>query len=92
MALLNHTLLMRTKDFAMVLRVLNQDDRHHMLYIDGLKVHTNFLRPGENQTMKFFSQNEGAYNYYDRVSDSTKPIGQIKVLKVTAYEQARATP
>lgn len=82
----NPTLLMRTHDFAMILTVLNQDNRPHMLYIDGLNVHTNFLRPGENQTIKFFSPNEGTYNYYDRLSDSTKPIGQIKAVKVTAYE------
>jgi hypothetical protein len=37
----NPTLLMRTKDFPMVLTVINQDSIPHMLYIDGLAVHTN---------------------------------------------------
>lgn len=82
----NPTLLMRTRDFAMVLTVLNQDNRPHMLYIDGLNVHTGFLRPGENQTITFYSPTEGTYNYYDRLSGSAKPIGQIKAVKVTAYE------
>lgn len=69
-----------------VLTVINEDNRSHILYIDGVNVYINFLRLGENQTIKFFSSNEGTYNCYDRVSGSTKPIGQIKALKVTAYE------
>lgn len=82
----NPTLLMRTKDFAMVLTVLNQDNVPHMLYIDGLEVHTKVLKAGENQTITFYSPTEGTYNYYDRLSSSTTPIGQIKAVKVTAFE------
>jgi hypothetical protein len=77
---------MRTKDFAMVLTVLNQDSIPHMLYIDGLDVHTKILKAGENQTITFYSPTEGTYSYYDRLSSSTKPIGQIKAVKVTAFE------
>jgi hypothetical protein len=83
---INPTLLMRTKDFAMVLTVLNQDSIPHMLYIDGLDVHTKILKAGENQTITFYSPTEGTYSYYDRLSSSTKPIGQIKAVKVTAFE------
>lgn len=82
----NPTLLMRIKDFAMVLTVINQDNIPHMLYIDGLGVHTKILKPGENQTITFYSPTEGTYNYYDRLSSSSKPIGQIKAVKVTAYD------
>lgn len=83
---INPTLLMRTRDFAMVLTVLNQDNSPHMLYVDRLNVHTGFLWPGENQTITFYSPTEDTYNYYDRLSGSSKPIGQIKAVKVTAYE------
>ena len=82
----NPTLLMRTKDFAMVLTVINQDEIPHMLYIDGLAVHTKILKAGENQTITFYSPTEGTYNYYDRLSSSVEPIGQIKAVKVTAFE------
>lgn len=82
----NPTLLMRTKDFAMVLTVINQDSVPRMLYIDGLGVNTKILKPGENQTITFYSPTEGTYNYYDRLSSSNNPIGQIKAVKVTAFE------
>ena len=82
----NPTLLMRTRDFAMVLTVINQDKIPHMLYIDGLGVNTKILKARENQTITFYSPTEGTYNYYDRLSSSTKPIGQIKAVKVTAFE------
>jgi len=82
----NTTLLMRTKDFAMVLTVINQDSIPHMLYIDGLAVHTKILKAGENQTLTFYSPTEGTYNYYDRLSSSSELIGQIKAVKVTPIE------
>lgn len=83
---INPTLLMRTKDFAMVLTVINQDNVPHMLYIDGLGVNTKILKSGENQTITFYSPTEGTYNYFDRLSSSAKPIGQIKAVKVTQFE------
>ncbi|MGB5091120.1 MAG: hypothetical protein WBN72_09275 [Nitrososphaeraceae archaeon] len=83
---INPTLLMRIKGFAMVLTVINQDNIPHMLYIEGLGVHTKILRAGENQTITFYSPTEGTYNYYDRLSSSNKPIGQIKAVKVTSFE------
>jgi hypothetical protein len=82
----NPTLLMRTRDFVMVFTVINQDKIPHMLYIDGLSVNTKILKAGENQTITFYSPTEGTYNYYDRLSSSTKPIGQIKAVKVTAFQ------
>jgi hypothetical protein len=82
----NPTLLMRTKDFPMVLTVINQDSIPHMLYIDGLVVHTKILKTGENQTITFYSPTEGTYNYYDRLSTTSESIGQIKAVKVTSFD------
>lgn len=82
----NPTLLMRTKDFAMVLTIINQDKTPHMLYIDGLDINSKILEAGENQTITFYSSTEGMYNYYDRLSPSSEPIGQIKAVKVTPFE------
>jgi hypothetical protein len=83
---INPTLLMRTKDFAMVLTIINQDKTPHMLYIDGLDVNSKIIKPGENQTITFYSPSEGTYKYYDRLSSLTEPIGQIKAVKVTPFE------
>jgi hypothetical protein len=82
----NPTLLMRTKDFPMVLTVINQDSIPHMLYIDGLDINSKILKAGENQTITFYSPTEETYNYYDRLSPSIEPIGQIKAVKVTLFE------
>jgi hypothetical protein len=83
---INPTLLMRIKDFAMVLTVINQDSTPHMLYIDGLNINSKILKAGENQTIIFYSPAEGTYNYYDRLSSLNEPIGQIKAVKVVPFE------
>lgn len=81
----NPTLLMRTGDFAMELTVVNQDAQRHMLYIDGLQVHTQVLDPGQSEVLTFYSKGEATYNYYDYGRDQP-PLGQIKAVKVTMNE------
>lgn len=88
-AQVNPTLHMRTGDFAMVLTVINEDSEPHLLYIDGLNVHTKMLKPGESQTLTFYSKNEATYNYYVWETSNwgkTEPIGQIKAIRVSLYE------
>lgn len=82
----NPTLLMRIKDFPLILTVINMDKSPHMLYIDGLDVTSKFLRPGENDTMILYSPTENIYNYYDRLSSTSVPFGQIKAVRVTPSE------
>jgi hypothetical protein len=84
-AQVNPTLIMRTGDYAMELTIINEDDQTHMLYIDGVNVLTNVLRPGDSDVVTFYSRGEATYNYYDWGAGS-KPLGQIKAMKVTAYE------
>jgi hypothetical protein len=81
----NPTLLMRTGDFALELTVINEDDRVHMLYIDGVNAHTKVLRPGDSDMITLYSKGEATYNYYDWGSGNG-PLGQIKAVKVTTYE------
>lgn len=84
-AQVNPTLIMRTGDYALELTIINEDDRPHMLYIDGVNVSTKVLRPGESDVISFRSKGEATYNYYDWGAGS-EPLGQIRAMKVTAYE------
>jgi len=81
----NPTILMRTGDFAMELKVANEDSVPHALYIDGLNVLTRFLQPGKTEVLTFYSEGEATYNYYD-YGKSEEPLGQIRAVKVTMYE------
>ena len=76
----NPTLIMRTS-FAYVLTVINQGDKHHRLYIDGLNVQTDLLEPGQNETITIFPLEEGTYNYYDK-RERLKLLGEIKSVQV----------
>jgi hypothetical protein len=80
----NPTLITRTGDYVLELTVINEDDRVHVLYIDG-GAHTKVLQPGESDMITFNSRGEGTYNYYDWGSGAG-PLGQIKAVKVTMYE------
>ncbi|MGA7369073.1 MAG: hypothetical protein WBX01_08085 [Nitrososphaeraceae archaeon] len=69
----NPSLVSRTgSDMAYVLTVINQDDELHMLYIDGLNLHTKILRSGESDTITVYPKGEGLYNYYDRLAVDLK--------------------
>ena len=81
----NPTLIMRTS-FAYVLTVVNDDDTHHRLYIDGLEVQTDLLKPGENDTITVYPDEEGTYNYYDKRQE-LKLLGQIKAVTVVPGDE-----
>ena len=76
----NPTLIMRT-GFAYVLTVINEGDKHHRLYIDGLQVQTDLLEPGQNDTISIIPSEEGTYNYYDK-REKSKLLGQLKAVSV----------
>jgi hypothetical protein len=92
----NPTLVSRTgADTAYVLTVINQDNTLHMLYIDGLNLHTKILRPGESDTVTIYPKSEGVYDYYDRLAKdpekgtsitSINPLGQFRIVKVAGDE------
>jgi len=92
----NPTLVSRTgTDTVYVLTVINQDDKSHMLYIDGLNLHTKILRPGESDPITIYPKREGIYNYYDRLAiDPEKgttfttihPLGQFRMVKEAGDE------
>jgi hypothetical protein len=81
----NPTILMRTRDFAMELTVVNEDSERHALYIDGLSISTKFLNPGESDVLTIYSEGEATYDYYDYGAQD-EPLGQLRAVKVTMYE------
>jgi len=81
----NPTLIMRTS-FAYVLTVVNYGEQHHRLYIDGLEVQTDLLKPGEKDTITVYPTEEGSYNYYDKRQD-LKLLGQIKAVTVVPGDE-----
>lgn len=85
-AQVNPLMIMRTGDYSLELTVINEDDAPHMLYIDGVGVYTKVLRPGDTDIVSFQSPGEATYNYYDYMDDSRQPLGQIRAVKVTAFD------
>lgn len=81
----NPTLVIRT-NFAYILTVINEGNKHHRLYIDGLQVQTGLLAPGENQTLTILPKNEGVYNYYDK-RETLDKLGQLRVVTVVPSDE-----
>jgi len=81
----NPTLISRT-NFAYFLTVINNGDKHHRLYIEGLEVQTNLLSPGEEETLSIFPDKEGTYNYYDK-RERLKLLGQLKIVTVVPSDE-----
>ena len=82
---INPTLISRTS-FAYVLTVINNGDKHHRLYIEGLDVQTDLLLPGENDTLTVFPTKEGTYNYYDK-RQRLELLGQIQIKTVVPSDE-----
>ena len=81
----NPTLISRI-GFAYILTVINNGDKHHRLYIDGLNVQTDLLEPGKNQTITLLPGKEGIYNYYDK-RERLNLLGQIKIVSVVPSDE-----
>ena len=81
----NPTLVTRVS-FEYVLTVINQGDKHHRLYIEGLDIQTDLLAPGQSDTITIIPTEERTYNYYDK-KDRLELLGQIKAVYVSPDER-----
>lgn len=81
----NPTLISRT-GFAYLLTVVNDGEKNHRLYIDGLNVQTDLLDPGEQETLTIYPTEEGTYNYYDK-RERLKLLGQLKIVSVVPSDE-----
>lgn len=81
----NPTLLSRTS-FAYILTVINNGEKLHRLYIDGLEIQTDLLEPGQEETITIYPTEEGTYNYYDK-RERLQKLGQIKIVSVVPSDE-----
>ena len=81
----NPKLISRT-GFAYILTVVNDGEKHHRLYIEGLNVQTDLLEPGQQDTITIFPQEEGIYNYYDK-RERLELLGQIEIISVVPSDE-----
>lgn len=81
----NPTLITRTS-FAYILTVVNNGEKHHRLYIEGLEVQTDLLEPGKEETLTILADKEGTYNYYDK-RERLQLLGQLKIVTVVPSDE-----
>jgi hypothetical protein len=81
----NPYLITRTS-FAYVLTVINNDDKHHRLYIEGLDVQTELLDIGEEETITIYPDKEGVYKYFDK-RENLEHLGYVEVRTVVPSDE-----
>jgi hypothetical protein len=81
----NPHLLTRTS-FAYILTVINNGDKHHRLYIEGLEVQTDLLEPGQQEIITIHLTEEGIYKYYDK-RENLEHLGFLEVVTVVPSDE-----
>jgi hypothetical protein len=81
----NPHLITRT-NFAYLLTVINNGDKHHRLYIEGLNAQTDLLEPGQQETLTIYPDKEGVYRYFDK-RENLEHLGFLEVKTVVASDE-----
>lgn len=81
----NPHLISRT-GFAYILTVINNGDKHHRLYIEGLEIQTNLLEPGEQDIISIYPTEEGIYKYYDK-RERLEYLGILEIRTVVPSDE-----
>lgn len=81
----NPHLITRTS-FAYILTVINNGDRHHRLYIEGLDIQTDLLEVGEQETLTIYPDKEGIYKYFDK-RENMEHLGFLEVKTVVHSDE-----
>jgi hypothetical protein len=81
----NPYLITRT-NFAYILTVINNGDKHHRLYIEGLDIQTDLLEPGQQETLAIYPTGEGVYKYYDK-RQGLELLGHLEVRTVIPSDE-----
>ena len=81
----NPHLITRTS-FAYLLTVINNGDRHHRLYIEGLNAQTDLLEPGQQETLTIYPDKEGIYKYFDK-RENLEHLGFLEVKTVVHSDE-----
>jgi hypothetical protein len=81
----NPYLITRTS-FAYLLTVINNGDKNHRLYIEGLNVQTDLLEPGQQETLTIYPDKEGVYKYFDK-RENLEHLGFLEVITVVPSDE-----
>ncbi len=82
---LNPHLISRTS-FAYILTVINNGDKHHRLYIEGLEIQSNLLEPGQQDVITIYPTEEGLYKYYDK-REKLEHLGFLEIRTVVPSDE-----
>jgi hypothetical protein len=81
----NPHIITRTS-FAYVLTVINNGDKSHRLYIEGLEVQTDLLEPGQQEILTIYPDKEGVYKYFDK-RENLDHLGFLEVKTVVPSDE-----
>ena len=81
----NPHLITRT-NFAYILTVINNGDKHHRLYIEGLEIQTDLLEPGQQDIITIYPTKEGTYKYYDK-RERLEYLGNLEIITVVPSDE-----
>ena len=82
---LNPHLISRTS-FAYILTIVNNGDKHHRLYIEGLEIQSNLLEPGQQDIITIYPTEEGLYKYYDK-REKLEHLGFLEIRTVVPSDE-----
>jgi hypothetical protein len=82
---LNPHLISRTS-FAYILTIVNNGDKHHRLYIEGLEIQSNLLEPGQQDVITIYPTEEGLYKYYDK-REKLEHLGFLEIRTVVPSDE-----
>jgi hypothetical protein len=82
---LNPHLISRTS-FAYILTIVNNGDKHHRLYIEGLEIQSNLLEPGQQDVITIHPTEEGLYKYYDK-RERLEHLGFLEIRTVVPSDE-----
>ena len=81
----NPHLISRTS-FAYILTVINNGDKHHRLYIEGLEIQSDLLEPGQKDVITIYPTEEGLYQYFDK-RETLKHLGFLEIRTVVPSDE-----
>jgi len=82
---LNPHLISRTS-FTYILTIVNNGDKHHRLYIEGLEIQSNLLEPGQQDVITIYPTEEGLYKYYDK-REGLEHLGFLEIRTVVPSDE-----
>ena len=81
----NPHLISRTS-FAYILTIINNGDKNHRLYIEGLEIQSDLLEPGQQDIITIHRTKEGVYKYFDK-RERLEHLGFLEIRTVVPSDE-----